>query len=181
MIFHDKTAFKDMKYHEILQWVELNKTKLVGSAVFARNQSITSKIVQWAERWHDKKEVFTPSHVGSVIKYNGEIYLFDMKPMKAKVTLLADYIYGTQDEYVIAMRDFSLNSKIFSASISEHIGEFYPFMSAIRSVFSKRQTKWRQHCSELHARTLQLCGYEFPPNFNLECTPDELLKYFKKN
>ena len=65
-------------------------------------------------------------------------------------------------------------------AIAEHIGEFYPFISVIRSVFTKRQSKWRMHCSELHARVLRLCGYKFPEDFNMECTPLELFNVLKK-
>ena len=99
-----------------------------------------------------------------------------MKPLKATITPLVDYLLHTNDTYALVLRDFSIDERMFSLNIAEHIGEFYPFMSAIRSVFTKRQSKWRTHCSELHARTLNLCGYKFPKDFNFECTPLELFK-----
>lgn len=156
----------------IQSWLEVEKNRLVGSAVFTKNDSITSKMVRWAEGWKCKDECFIPSHTGSIIKYNNDLYIFDMKPMKASVQPLYSYLCNTKDEYRIILRDFELNTEMFSINIAEHIGEFYPFLSAIRSVLTKRQSKWRRHCSELHLRELQKQGLF--TNLNPEITPDEL-------
>jgi len=45
-------------------------------------------------------------------------------------------------------------------------------MNAIRSVFTKRNTKWQTHCSEAHLRELQKQGIYL--SVNPEITPDEL-------
>ena len=95
-----------------------------------------------------------------------------MKPLRASVKPLADYLSETQDDYVLILRNFELDTRMFSINIAEHINEFYPFMSALRSVLNKRQTKWSRHCSELHLRELQKQG--ILTHLNPEITPDEL-------
>lgn len=171
---HFNTAFQGMSIDVLKTWFDFNHERLIGSSIFTKNNSATSKLVRWAESRKCEDKRFIPSHTGSIIEYNNDLYLFDMKPMRAKVTPLVDYILNTDDEYALILRDFQLNTRMFSINVAEHIGEFYPFMSAIRSVFSKRQSKLRTHCSELHARTLDSCGYKFPKDFNFECTPLEL-------
>lgn len=172
---HFNTAFEGMTEKDLHTWIMFNRKRLIGSVLFTCNNSLTSKIVRWAENWDKKdKTAFTPSHTGSIIEYDKQLCVFDMKPPKATITSLVNYLLYTNDDYALVLRDFNLDTKMFSLNIAEHIGEFYPFISAIRSVFTKRQSKWRQHCSELHARTLRLCGYKFDDSFNLECTPLEL-------
>ena len=170
---HFNTAFENMSEKDINTWIVFNRKRLVGSAIFTCNDSFTSKIVRWAENWGEKdKEKFTPSHTGSIIEYDKKLFVFDMKPLKATITPLANYLLHTKDTYALVLRDFSIDEKMFSLNIAEHIGEFYPFMSAIRSVFTKRQSKWRTHCSELHLRELQKQGLF--TDLNPEICPDEL-------
>lgn len=170
---HFKSAFENMSLEEVEKWFDFNHERLIGSAIFTKNKSITSKVVCWAEKWRCKEECFIPSHTGSIIEYDGDLYLFDMKPLRAKIQPLAKYLLETKDEYALVLRDFQLDTRMFSLNIAEHIGEFYPYMSAVRSVFTKRQSKWRRHCSELHIRELQKQG--ILTNINPEITPDELL------
>lgn len=174
---HYKTAFEGITPEGLEKWINFNKTRLIGSAIFTKNKSITSKIVRWAESWTCKDKHFIPSHVGSIILYNNNVYIFDMKPLHARVQKLSDYILNTDEDFVLVMRNFVLDTKMFSLNIAEHIGEFYPFMSAIRSVLTKRQSKWRRHCSELHFRELQKQGLF--KTINAEITPDELLHVLK--
>lgn len=169
---HFNTAFQGMRIDDLDKWLEFNRERLIGSAIFTKNNSLTSKIVRWAEGWKCKEKDFIPSHTGSIIDYNGELHIFDMKPMRAKVQPLADYLLNTDEEFALVLRDFMLDTKMFSINIAEHIGEFYPYMSAIRSVFTKRQSKWTRHCSELHLRELQ--KQKVLTNLNPEITPDEL-------
>lgn len=170
-VYHDKD-FKGLTPEEIKVWIALHSKTLIGSAIFTKNNSLVSKTVCWVERCKNKKECFVPSHTGSIIKYQGQIMLFDMKPLRAKVQSLADYLLKTADDYVLILRNIDLNIEMFSANIAEHIGEFYPYFSAIRSAFTKRQSKWRRHCSELHLRELQKQG--ILTELNPEITPDEL-------
>lgn len=169
---HFDSAFKIMTADQIDKWIKLNKNRLIGSAIFTANDTIGSKIVRWAESWKNKKSGFKPSHTGSIIKYRNDLYIFDMKPPKAKVTLFIDYLLNTKDKFALIMRDFELDANMFSLNLQEHIGESYPYMSAIRSVFTKRQSKWRRHCSEMHLRELQKQGIY--KELNPEITPDEL-------
>lgn len=169
---HFNTAFKDINANIIKSWLNFNHERLIGSAIFTKNNSVTSKVVRWAETKKCPDKGFIPSHTGSIIEYNNDLYLFDMKPMKAKVQPLLTYLIATNDEFALVLRDFNLDTKMFSINIAEHIGEFYPFMSAIRSVFTKRQSKWTRHCSELHLRELQKQG--ILTELNPEITPDEL-------
>jgi hypothetical protein len=172
MQIHFNTAFENMSAEEVEKWISFNKNQLIGSAVFTLNNSLTSKIVRWAESWRCKEKDFIPSHTGSIIEKDGMIYLFDMKPPRAAIQPLANYICNTKDTFVLVMRNFQIDTRMFSLNIAYHIGEFYPYLSAIRSVFTKRQTKWVRHCSELHLRELQKQG--ILTKLNPEITPDEL-------
>lgn len=176
---HYNTAFNNMTLEQIEKWISLYRERLIGSAVFTKNNSLTSKVVRWAENWGRKCNTFTPSHTGSIIEYDNNIYLFDMKPLKAKITPLSEYIYNTKDEFAIIIRDFELDTFMFSQNIAYHIGEFYPFISAIGSVIPFFETKYRNHCSELHLRELQKQGIykELIP----EITPDNLFHYMLNN
>ena len=162
-----------MSIKNIDTWISFNYERLIGSAVFTKNKSITSKLVCWAEKWRCKDKCFVPSHTGSIIEYNSSLYIFDMKPLKARIQSLNEYLLNTKEDFALVLRDFMLDTKMFSINIAEHIGEFYPYMSAVRSVFTKRQSKWRRHCSELHLRELQKQG--ILTELNPEITPDELL------
>lgn len=138
---HFKSAFDDMTFEQIKEWVEMYQDRLVGSAIFTRSGNLGSKIVQWGERHlfsKKSKGSFIPSHTGSIIYYDKDIYIFDMKPLKASVQKLADYLYWTDEDYVIVLRDFPIDTRMFSLNCAYHIGEFYPYLSAIRSVFTKK-------------------------------------------
>lgn len=181
---HYKSAFKDISEDELQKWLEFNKTRLIGSAIFTCQDTWTSKLVRWGERHlfakPDEKTKFVPSHTGSIIKYENDLYIFDMKPLRASVQPLKEYLLYTNEDYCLVLRDFPLDTHMFSLNLQFHIGEFYPYFSALRSVFTKHQSKWNMHCSELHARMLDLCGHKFPEGFNFECTPLELFQYFIK-
>lgn len=179
MTLFNNDFFKDMTLEQIQEWINTNKDILVGSAIFTRNASVTSKVVQWAEKWRCKDCKFTPSHTGSIVSFEDDIYIFDMKPLRASKQPLDLYLFNTKDEFIIVLRNFKLDDKMFSKNILEHEGEFYPFMSAVRSVFTKRESKWRRHCSELHLRELQ--KQEVYISVNPEITPDELLHIMQIN
>lgn len=182
MIEYKKEFFKNMPREEFYYWINQHYEYLIGSAIFTRNKKkLGSKIVSWVQKIHDKSdEPFVPSHTASIIEQDGTLYCFDMKPPRASVTALTRYLLSTDDDYILVLRDFPLDTFMFSKNISYHIGEFYAYFSALRSVFTKRQTKWVTHCSELHARQIGLQGYQFPKDFNYECTPNELLMAFRE-
>lgn len=176
-----KDYFKNMEREAFYLWIHEHKQQLIGSAIFTRNNKLGSRLVSWAQRIHDKtKDDFVPSHTGSIIEKDGELLLFDMKPPKASVQPLTRYLLATDDEYILVLRDFELDTFMFSQNLFYHVGEFYPYFSAIRSVFTKRQTKWVNHCSEIFARELDRQGFKFPKGFNLECTPNELLNALRE-
>lgn len=171
-ITHYNTAFEGMTKEQIEKWIDLKKERFVGSAVFTSNKSTISKLVRWAENRGKEKHSFVPSHVGSVVMQDGKVYIFDMKPPKATKTLLSEYIYNTKDEFVIVLRDFMLDTQMFSANILEYEGRLYPYLSAIRSICKLIPSKWARHCSELHLRELQKQGLF--TELNPEITPLEL-------
>lgn len=176
-----KAYFKNMEREAFYLWIHEHKQQLIGSAIFTKNNKFGSRLVSWAQRIHDKtKDDFVPSHTGSIIEKDGELLLFDMKPPKASVQPLTRYLLSTDDEYILVLRDFALDTFMFSQNLLYHVGEFYPYFSAIRSVFTKRQTKWVNHCSEIFARELDRQGFKFPKGFNLECTPNELLNALRE-
>lgn len=180
--YHYKSAFKDIPENELEKWLEFNKTRLIGSAIFTCQDSWTSKLVRWGERhlFAKPEEVtpFVPSHTGSIIEYQGELHIFDMKPLRASVQPLKEYLLYTDEDYCLVLRDFPLNTQMFSLNMQFHIGDWYPYMSALRSVFTKRQTKYATHCSELHLRELQ--KQNIYKDLNPEITPDELFQVLKK-
>lgn len=173
---YSKSFFKKMTKDKIHFWIETHKKRLIGSAIFAKGTGIGAKLVVWAEKWTCKDKGFCPSHTGSIVEKDGKIFIFDMKPPKASTQNLESYLCTTKEDFVLVLRDFKLDSKMFSSTILEHVGQNYPYWSAIQSVFSKRQTKWNNHCSELHLRKLQLQGLF--PEINAEITPDELFHLF---
>lgn len=169
-----KEFFKYMLRENIQLWIDTHKEQLIGSAIFTKSNSLTANLVTWAEKLKCKqKHGFCPSHTGSIVERDGEVLIFDMKPPKATTQSLEKYLWTTQENFIIVLRDFGINTDTFSTTILEHDGQGYPYMSAVRSVFSKRQTKWNCHCSELHLRCLQLQG--IMTNLNAEITPDELM------
>ena len=179
---HYKSAFEGISEEELDKWLEFNKTRLIGSAIFTCQDTWTSKLVRWGERHlfakPDEKLKFVPSHTGSIIEYMGELYIFDMKPLRASVQPLKEYLLYTDEDYCLVLRDFPLDTVMFSLNLQFHIGDWYPYMSALRSVFTKRQTKYATHCSELHCRELQKQGIY--KELNPEITPDELFQVLKK-
>jgi hypothetical protein len=174
-----KTDFKNMEREAFYIWVYEHKEQLIGSAVFTKNNKLGSKLVSWVQKIHDKaKDDFVPSHTASIIEKDGQLYLFDMKPPKASIQPLTRYLLSTDDEYILVLRNFPLDTFMFSQNMIYHIGEFYAYLSALRSVLTKRDTKFVNHCSELHFRELQKQGLY--PNINPEITPNELLTLFRK-
>lgn len=174
-----KTDFKNMEREAFYIWVYEHKEQLIGSAVFTKNNKFGSKLVSWVQKIHDKsKDEFVPSHTASIIEKDGQLYLFDMKPPKASIQPLTRYLLSTDDEYILVLRNFPLDTFMFSQNMIYHIGEFYAYLSALRSVLTKRDTKFVNHCSELHFRELQKQGLY--PNINPEITPNELLILFRK-
>lgn len=172
---YNKSEFVNMTPEMLRVWIAYHKDKLIGSALFTANETLCSKIVSWASSWgkgKEEKKGFIPSHVGSIIESDGNIFVFNMAPPRATMTPLSNFLLYTKDDYKLVMRDFELNTIWFSADIAFHIGEFYPYLSAIRSVFTKRNTRFVSHCSELHARMLQ--RQNLLKGFNPECTPLEL-------
>ena len=176
-IVYNKSEFVNMAKKNLDLWVTIHKRRLIGSAVFTANNSIVSKIVSWASNLSKKEQGFIPSHVGSIIEVENNLFVFNMQPPRASMTPLVNYLLFTDNNYELVMRDFELNEKMFSANIFYHLDEFYPYLSALRSVFTKRNTKWVNHCSELHLRELQKQGLY--KNVNPECTPLELYEVLK--
>ena len=169
---YNNIYFKEISLKEINNFILSNYEQLIGSAVFTKNNSLTSKIVSWIEGLKQKNKDFIPSHTGSIIEYNRTLYLFDMKPPRATMQPLSNYLLKTNDEFELVMRKFDLDTKMFSLNIAYHDKEFYPYLSALRSVLTKRNTKWVRHCSELHFRELQKQGLYL--DINPEITPKEL-------
>lgn len=170
---YDNKYFSNMSLEEIDKWIKHNYQLLIGSAVFTKNNSLTSKVVSWAEGWGKKEEAeFVPSHTGSIVEKDGTLYIFDMKPIKASIQPLNKYLYSTKDTFKLVFRTFKIDTFMFSQNMLYHVGEFYPFMSAIRSVFTKRKSKYRTHCSEKHLVELQ--KQNILTKVNPEITPYEL-------
>lgn len=176
---YTKEYFQNMNREKFYMWVKLHKEQLIGSAIFTKCDKFGSKLVSWAQKIHDKtKDDFIPSHTASIVEKDGELYLFDMKPPRASIQHLIHYMLSTKDDYILMLRDFGLDTFMFSQNILFHVGEFYAYFSAIRSIFTKRNTKYVRHCSELHLRELQ--KQKLFIDVNPEITPNELLNLFRQ-
>jgi hypothetical protein len=170
-----KSDILKLSQESLDKWLELNFDRLVGSAIFTDDNTWSSKLIQWGEKHlfaRTNNKEFVPSHTGSIIEYYNHLYIFDMKPPKAGVQALKEYLLHTDEDYRIIIRDFPLDTNMFSRNLIDHIGQRYPYLSALRSVFTKRQSKFKTHCSEMHYRQLFRQGINF--YINPECTPDEL-------
>lgn len=174
---YNKSDFINMTPDMLNVWITWRKSILVGSAIFTSSNSIISKLVSWAESWRNKEAEFKPSHVGSIVEKDGNLFVFNMQPPRASMTPLCDFLLNTDCEYNLILRDFELNTQMFSANLIFHLGEFYAYLSALRSVFTKRRTKYVRHCSEMHVTELQKQGLF--TDFNPECTPLELYELLK--
>ena len=170
-----KSFFKDKTREDIRIWIDMHKEKLVGSAIFTKGTGITANLVVWAESWTDKCKGFKPSHTGSIVEKDGKVIIFNMIPPRGSTQSLETYLWTTKENFVIVLRDYEIDTNVFNKGTLEHVGQGYPYMSAIRSVFTKRPTQWNAHCSELFARVTVMSGHAFSEAFNLECTPNELL------
>lgn len=179
MIEYTKDFFKNLPREDFYLWVHAHHDQLIGSAIFTKNKKFGSKLVSWAQKVHDKsKDEFIPSHTASIIEKDGLLYSFDMKPPRASITSLTRYLLSTEDEYILLLRDFPLDTFMFSRNIQDRIGDWYPYMSAIRSVFTKLPSKYRQHCSEIYLHELQ--KQHLYNRLNKEITPNELLNALRE-
>lgn len=170
---HYNSAFAGMSKEQIGQFCNLNEFRLVGSALFAKNKSFVSKLVSWVCKGKAKDEIFVPSHVGSLILCGGHVYLFDMKPPKPTLTKFEDYLANTKDEYLLVMRNFTLDTEAFSLGILSRVNQRYGYLSAIQSAFKYLWYPLREHCSEIHLKELQKQGLFKEEDAN-ETTPEDL-------
>lgn len=173
MTNHYNTAFAGMTKEEITNFCGLNEYQLVGSALFAKNKSVVSKVVSWVCKGKAKDEKFIPSHVGSIVLTGGHLYLFDMKPPKPTLTRLDKYLATTKDEYLLVMRNFALDIETFSVNIIQRMNKRYGYLSAIQSAFKFLWWGLREHCSEIHLKELQAQGLFKAYNAN-KTTPEDL-------
>lgn len=169
----------EQKLSLINTWIRLNYVQLQGSTIFTRNDKLTSKVVSKVEAVKCPDKEFIPSHTGAFFQYGSDIYCFDMKPPRAKITLLAEYLTNTEDDFVILLRDYELDLRIWNVDYKKKIGTFYPYISAVLSAFVKWQSPKFNHCSELVLRELQKQGLY--TDFHPEITPDELYHVMNKN
>lgn len=162
-----------MKREHLEKWIKLYKMQLVGSAIFTQNNgSLISRLISKVTQ-EDCTDSFVPSHVGSLVLIGGNVYIFDMKPPKAKLTRLEDYILKTKDIFVIVMRNFELNTEEFSVNVCERVNQNYGYLSAIQSAFKWLWYPLREHCSEIHLKELQKQGL-FPGHDPNETTPEDM-------
>lgn len=141
-------------------FIDYNKNVLVGSAVFTKDDSWLSKQIQRATKHKTKQKEFIPSHIGSIVSINGQVYLFNMVPPRASCILLQDFLEDTDDEYRIVLRDFSLKVPEYNQFILHRNGKRYGYFSALQS--ATRLLKYipnrKEHCSEIHTKALQEQG-----------------------
>lgn len=175
MFCYNNTIFQDMTEKQIEDFCNSNQSNLVGSALFTKNKKVVSKIVSWVCKGKAEDDEFIPSHVGSLILCGGHVYLFDMKPPKAKLTRFDEYLKNSDDEFLLVMRDFKLNIEDFSLGILSRINQHYGYLSAIQSAFKYLWYPLREHCSEIHLKELQKQGLFKGYDAN-QTTPEELKK-----
>lgn len=167
---YDVREFDEYTIEEIDGFIKEYKEQLVGSAIFTKSKTFISKFISWVQGIK-KRAPYIPSHVAQIIEIGDTLYLFDMKPPRASYQLLREYLINTFDNFRIVLRNYNLDKNQFCKFILEHTNKPYPYLSAIRSYFSKRPTK-RSHCSELMLKALQ--NQHLFKNINTEVTPLEL-------
>lgn len=160
---------------QINKWIFLNKYRLAGSAIFTKNNTFISKAISWACHNEYPENDFNPSHVGSLILIANDIYIFDMKPPKANITKLEDYLLNTKDDFMLIIRDFELDIEKFSFDICKRINQNYGYLSAIQSACKYLWFPFREHCSEVHLKELQIQNLFLDENAN-KITPENLLR-----
>lgn len=179
MRIHYNTAFQDLTKDELNQFCVFNEYQLVGSALFVKNKSLISKLVSWVCSGKAEDKTFIPSHVGSLVLIGGNVYLFDMKPPKATLTKLVDYLSTSKDEYMLVMRNFGLDIEKFSIGVCSRVNQKYGYISAIQSAFKYLWWGLREHCSEIHLKELQEQGLFKGYSAN-ETTPEDLKEILLK-
>lgn len=148
--------------------IQLYKGHLNGACCFTTSHIRLSDLISKVTSKLTKRKDFIPSHVGNIFEFNNEIYLFDIKPPRATVTPLKEYLLNTKDEYVIVIPNFQ--GKFNKAKYLTHIlrminikefgqgkqlcGKYpYGYFSALQSGLSF--LKWlpniKIHCSEFCA------------------------------
>lgn len=170
---HYNTAFKDMTEEQIKQFCILREFGLIGSAVFVKNKSFISKMVSWVCSGKAETKDFVPSHVGSLILVGGHVYIFDMKPPRPTLTRFDDYLINSQDEFMLVMRNFAINTEAFSLEVLKRYNKPYGYLSAIQSAFKYMRWGFKEHCSEIHLKALQAQGLFTKYDAN-ETTPEDL-------
>ena len=165
---------------ERVKWIENNKNNLVGSAVFVCGKSKISKLISRVCKGKSKNKLFVPSHVGSLVLVGGNIYKFDMQPPCARIVPLSEWMNKTQDDYIILMRDFKLDTEKFSADVCSRINKRYGYFSAVQSAFKYLWWGLREHCSEVHLKCLQSQGLFTGVNAN-KTTPVSLYEILTAN
>ena len=120
-VVFDKSELIKLEPEILEQWIQENCYTLVGSAIFTKNNSLGSKLVRWGEKHLFAKckddDCFVPSHTGSIIEYMNDLYIFDMKPPRASVQPLRDYLIETDEDYKLVLRDFKKTPLIFDMII----------------------------------------------------------------
>ena len=148
------------KTKNINHFIKQNKKRLVGSSVFTRNDSFLSKVIQQKTKWQSKQKDFIPSHVGQIVSIGDCIYVFDMKPPRAKLTLLESFLTQTTDDYVLVLREFNLDTCPYCEYVLKHNGKTYPYLSGFQCAFRvlKYIPNIGEHCSEIGCKALQNQG-----------------------
>ena len=113
-VIYPKSYFKNKTPFEIALWYEKNYARLEGSCIATNSDDLISNIIQTVTKRFSRLNGFIPSHIGSIVNREGVLYVFDMKPTKAKLTPLYDYITSSDDDFVIVIREFLLNAHDFS-------------------------------------------------------------------
>lgn len=167
-MIYKKTDFEHIGAEQLERWILLNGLNLVGSAVFTQNTGFVSKLVRFATKKQCENE-FKPSHIGSLVLVGGHVYIFDMKPPKARLTSFEDYIRGTKDDFIIIPRDFELDLEEFSLFLINKTNKRYDWdevISAVQSAFKRFHINIGEHCSEMHLEALQKQGLFMQHNPN---------------
>ena len=157
----DGKFLKSLTHAELSKWLQVHRLDLAGASVFTKSSGWLSPTIEFLTRKDCKDTSFIPSHVGSILLLGSILYCFDMKPPKATITNLFDYIVTTNDTFKIVM---ILDSKIeiaqFSYDLFCKVDEKYGYLSALQCIKGLRWILNRKHhCSELATLEYQKFGY----------------------
>lgn len=159
-ISYTKKYFKGLSKAKLNRWIFKNRKELATAALFTATNKGIGKLIKHFTKKNAIENDFIPCHVGNIIAIGEEIWVMNIIPPKAEITLLSDYIFNSNFDYEIVTFN-GINKDLYFSDSLKHNNKKYGYASALQCAFKALQ--WlpnrKQHCSEYFIRCLQKQGY----------------------